>query len=94
MKINFAEKTVSFGDKTFKEGDWLSLNGSKGYVYGCQINTMDASENPLFVKFLSMVDKYRKLGIRTNADTPEDAQRALQFDASLRHGRRAQVSTC
>ena len=81
MKINFAAKTVSFGDKTLKEGDWLSLNGSKGYVYGEKINTKDASENPLFIKFMSIVDKYRRLGIRTNADTPEDAQRALSFGA-------------
>ena len=81
MKINFAAKTVSFGDKTLKEGDWLSLNGSKGYVYGEKIDTKDASENPLFIKFMSIVDKYRRLGIRTNADTPEDAQRALSFGA-------------
>ena len=81
MKINFAAKTVSFGDKTLKEGDWLSLNGSKGYVYGQKIDTQDASENPLFIKFMSIVDKYRRLGIRTNADTPEDAQRALAFGA-------------
>ena len=81
MKINFAAKTVSFGGKTFKEGDALSLNGSKGYVYGEKITTKDASENPLFIKFMSIVDKYRRLGIRTNADTPEDAQRALSFGA-------------
>ena len=42
---------------------------------------MDASENPLFAKFMGMCDKYRKLGIRTNADTPEDAARALKFGA-------------
>ncbi len=81
MKINFADKTVRFGDVVLKEGDWLSLNGSKGYVYGEKIETRDASENPLFIKFMSIVDKYRRLGIRTNADTPEDAQRALSFGA-------------
>ncbi|MCQ2157333.1 MAG: pyruvate, phosphate dikinase [Bacteroidales bacterium] len=83
MKINFAARTVSFegSNKTYKEGDWFSLNGSKGVVYADKIETMDASENPLFVNFMSIVDKYRKLGIRTNADTPEDAQRALQFGA-------------
>ena len=83
MKINFEEKTLSFKglDKVFKEGDWLSLNGSKGYVYDGQIETMDASENPLFIKFMSIVDKFRRLGIRTNADTPEDARRALSFGA-------------
>ena len=83
MKINLEEKTVTFGgsDKVYKEGDWLSLNGGKGLVYGTKIETMDASENPLFVKFMSIVDKYRRLGIRTNADTPEDAQKALSFGA-------------
>ena len=81
MKINFADKTVRFGDTVLKEGDWLSLNGSRGYVYGEKIETKDASENPLFIKFMSIVDKYRRLGIRTNADTPEDAQRALSFGA-------------
>ncbi len=81
MKINFEEKSVSFGNKTFKEGDWMSLNGTKGLVYGEQIATMNATENPTFVKFMSIVDKFRKLGVRTNADTPEDAQKALSFGA-------------
>ncbi len=83
MKIDLAAKTITFeGDsKTYKEGDWFSLNGSKGCVYDTKIDTMDASENPLFVRFMSIVDKYRRLGIRTNADTPEDAQRALNFGA-------------
>ncbi len=83
MKINFAAKSVSFAgsDKVYKEGEWFSLNGSKGCVYATKIDTMDASENPLFIKFMSIVDKYRRLGIRTNADTPEDADRALKFGA-------------
>ena len=81
MKINLAGKCVSFGGETYKEGDWFSLNGSKGYVYAEKIETMDASENPLFVRFMQIVDKYRRLGIRTNADTPEDAARALAFGA-------------
>ena len=81
MKINLAGRSVKFGDKTYKEGDWFSLNGSKGYVYASKIETMDASENPLFIRFMQIVDKYRRLGIRTNADTPEDAARALAFGA-------------
>ena len=81
MKINLAARTVSFGDTTYKEGDWFSLNGSKGYVYASKIDTMDASENPLFIRFMEIVDKFRRLGIRTNADTPEDAARALAFGA-------------
>ena len=83
MKIDFEAKAVSFegSSKKYKEGDWFSLNGAKGYVYASKIETMDASENPLFLKFMSIVDKYRRLGIRTNADTPEDAARALSFGA-------------
>jgi pyruvate, orthophosphate dikinase len=83
LKINFAEKTLSFGDsaETFHEGDFLSLNGSKGVVYAGELATVDASENPDFIRFMSIVDKYRRLGIRTNADTPEDAEKALQFGA-------------
>ncbi len=83
MKINLSGKTVKFdGCKTvFKEGDYLSLNGGSGVVYATKIDTVDASENPLFVSFMSIVDKYRRLGVRTNADTPEDAKRALHFGA-------------
>ena len=81
MKINLAAKTVTFGDKTYGEGDWFSLNGTKGYVYAARIETMDASENPLFIRFMEIVDKFRRIGIRTNADTPEDAARALSFGA-------------
>ncbi len=83
MKIDFENKTVSFAgsDKVYREGEWFSLNGAKGAVYAARIDTMDASENPLFVRFMSIVDKYRRLGIRTNADTPEDAARALSFGA-------------
>ncbi len=83
MKIDLDNKTVSFAgsDKKYKEGEWFSLNGAKGAVYATKLDTMDASENPLFVRFMSIVDKYRRLGIRTNADTPEDAARALSFGA-------------
>ena len=83
MKIDLENKTVTFGkgSKVYKEGDWFSLNGGKGLVYDSRIETMDASENPVFIKFMSIVDKYRRLGIRANADTPEDAQKALQFGA-------------
>ncbi len=83
MKINLAEKSVSFCDNSivYKEGDFFSLNGAKGYVYAARIDTMDATENPLFTEFMAIVDKFRKLGIRTNADTPEDAAKALKFGA-------------
>ena len=83
MKINLAEKTVTFAgsSKVYKEGDWFSLNGARGYVYASKIDTMDASENPLFIRFMNLADKFRRLGVRTNADTPEDAARAMSFGA-------------
>ncbi len=81
LHIDFVNKTATFGEDVYKEGDWISLNGSKGIVYGERIDTMDATENPLFVEFMNIVDKFRKLGIRTNADTPEDAAKALKFGA-------------
>ena len=83
MEIDLDAKTVKFrgSDKVYKEGDYLSLNGTRGLIYAAAIETMDASENPLFIRFMSIVDKYRRLGIRTNADTPEDTQKALQFGA-------------
>jgi len=63
------------------EGDIITLNGTKGHVYRGSIELMDASENPRFQEFMTIVDKYRKMGVRTNADTPEDAQTALDFGA-------------
>ena len=82
MHIDLEKKVAKFkSGAEIHEGDIVSLNGAKGYVYASEIDTMDASENPRFIKFMSIVDKYRKLGVRTNADTPEDAQRALSFGA-------------
>ncbi|MFA5431028.1 MAG: putative PEP-binding protein, partial [Candidatus Omnitrophota bacterium] len=66
----------------FKEGDWLTLNGTKGTVYAGKLSMMDASEeNRILNDFLKICGSLKKLGIRTNADTPEDAQKALQFGA-------------
>ncbi len=83
LVIDLAGKKATFknSDVVLKEGDIISLNGSKGLVYNCEIEMMDATENPLFVKFMDIVDKYRTLGVRTNADTPEDAKRGVSFGA-------------
>ena len=64
-----------------KEGDVLTLNGTRGNVYTGALKLMDASENPRFRQFMAIVDKYRKMGVRTNADTPEDAKVARDFGA-------------
>ncbi|MCM1177841.1 MAG: pyruvate, phosphate dikinase [Bacteroidales bacterium] len=83
MTINLEKKTAKFKTSgvEIKEGDMVSLNGAKGLVYNTAIETMDASDNPRFVKFMDIVDKFRTLGVRTNADTPEDAARAISFGA-------------
>ncbi len=81
VKIDMSSKTITINGKTYKEGDLLSLNGTKGFVYDKEIAMVDATENPLFQDFMTMVEKYRTMGIRTNADTPEDAQNAIDFGA-------------
>ena len=83
MNIDLENKVIRFkgSDKEYHEGDVLSLNGAKGNVYDVAIDTMDASDNPRFVKFMEIVDKFRTMGVRTNADTPEDAARAISFGA-------------
>ena len=68
-------------DIIIKEGDVLTLNGTRGNVYTGGLKLMDASENPRFREFMKIVDKYRKLGVRTNADTMEDAKVARDFGA-------------
>ncbi len=81
VKIDLEKGIVKIGDKQFKEGDVISLNGSKGWVYAESVGMINATENPLFQQFMALVDKYRKMGVRTNADNPEDAQNAVNFGA-------------
>ncbi len=81
VKIDLEKGIVKIGDKQFKEGDTISLNGSKGWVYDEPVGMINATENPLFQQFMALVDKYRKMGVRTNADNPEDAQNAVNFGA-------------
>jgi len=81
VKIDLEKGIVKIGDQQFKEGDVISLNGSKGWVYAESVGMINATENPLFQQFMKLVDKYRKMGVRTNADNPEDAQNAVNFGA-------------
>ncbi|MBI4605706.1 MAG: pyruvate, phosphate dikinase, partial [Planctomycetes bacterium] len=70
------------GGKSLKEGDWISLNGTRGVVYEGKLNMVDATEGGgLLNEFLGLCDKIRALKVRTNADTPEDARRARAFGA-------------
>ncbi len=80
-KIEAGTKRMSVGAVKFKEGDLLTLNGTKGCVYQGELEMIDATENPRFQGYMQMVDKFRTLGVRTNADTPEDARVARQFGA-------------
>jgi pyruvate,orthophosphate dikinase len=83
LNVDAATKTakISGSNIVIKEGDVLTLNGTKGAVYTGAIALMDASENPMFKEFMKIVDKYRKMGVRTNADNPEDARIARDFGA-------------
>jgi pyruvate,orthophosphate dikinase len=72
---------ITGSDKIIKEGDFLTLNGTKGFVYLGALTLMDASENPRFKEFMAIVDKFRKMGVRTNAETPEDATIARNYGA-------------
>ncbi len=81
VKIDFAAKTMTVGNVTLAEGDTITLNGTKGKVYQGEMAMMDATENPRFKTFMTMVDKFREMGVRTNADTPEDAKVARDFGA-------------
>jgi len=81
VHIDLKNKKIKMGDKEFSEGDWITLNGTKGNVYEGKIKMLGAGENILLKEFLKICNSTRKLGVRTNADTPEDAQKARDFGA-------------
>jgi pyruvate,orthophosphate dikinase len=82
LKIEASTKTLSVDNIVLHEGDYISLNGSKGYVYNGKINMIKAAEeNPDFQAFMKLCDEIRVMKIRTNADTPDDAAKARAFGA-------------
>lgn len=82
ININEELKTITTKDgKVFKEGDYISLDGTTGIVYGKQIKTVDPEISGDFETFMSWADEVRKLKIRANADTPKDAFQAYKFGA-------------
>ena len=82
IKMNEEAKYFELGGKTFHEGDELSLDGSTGNIYDIMIKTVPADPNTgYFGRIMKLADKYRALGVRTNADTPADAERAAQLGA-------------
>jgi pyruvate,orthophosphate dikinase len=81
LKINEEKKEFYLSGKTYKEGDWISLDGSTGIIYGERIATMEPEMTGDFATFMSWADEVRTLKIRTNADTPADAKQAVKFGA-------------
>jgi pyruvate,orthophosphate dikinase len=76
-----ANKTFTLAGKTFREGDWISIDGTTGNIYDGQIKTVDAKIAGEFGRIMGWADKYRKLQVRTNADTPRDAKKARELGA-------------
>lgn len=81
INIDEDAKVFTLGGKEFHEGDYISLDGSTGNIYGEAVKTVDASISGDFERIMSWADKYRVLKVRTNADTPKDAKQARSFGA-------------
>nr|WP_319398947.1 pyruvate, phosphate dikinase [uncultured Carboxylicivirga sp.] len=80
-KIDAKARTLTASGKTFKEGDWISLNGSTGDIYEGKIATKDPELSGDFAEIMELADKFRKIDVRTNAETERDAKVAREFGA-------------
>ena len=81
LAIDYRAKQFTVGDRVMKEGDYISINGSVGAVYAGKIKTIEAELSGSFSTLMKWADDVRKLGVRTNADIPRDAQMAIKFGA-------------
>ena len=81
MRIDYKARTCEADGKVYNEGDWISLNGSTGEVYEGKVKTQEAALSADFAKLMEISDKYTRMKVRTNADTPKDAAIARQFGA-------------
>ncbi|OUM97784.1 MAG: pyruvate, phosphate dikinase [Firmicutes bacterium ZCTH02-B6] len=81
LRVDEEKKELIVNGRVFKEGDWITINGSTGEVIAGQVKLVDPELSGHFAKLMEWADKYRALKVRTNADTPEDAKRARQFGA-------------
>ena len=81
LKIDYKARTMTVDGQAFKEGDWISLNGSTGEVYEGQIGTRDPDLSGDFGKLMDLAEKHTKMSVRTNADTPKDSRVARNFGA-------------
>ncbi|NDV60751.1 pyruvate, phosphate dikinase [Bacteroides sp. 519] len=82
LRIDYATKTIEVDGLTLKEGDYISLNGSTGDIFQGQIATKEAELDNDFTEIMNLSDKYTRMVVRTNADTPHDALVARKFGAS------------
>lgn len=82
LKIDYTAKTMTVDGLVLKEGDYISLNGSTGDIYLGQVATQEAELDADFAAIMELSDKYTKMAVRTNADTPHDAQVARKFGAT------------
>lgn len=82
IKVDYSNKTAEVGDIILKEGDYISLNGSTGDVYLGQVATSEAELDADFAEIMMLSDKYTRMNVRTNADTPADALVARKFGAT------------
>ncbi len=81
VEVDYEKRQFTVKDVVVKEGDWISLNGTTGEVYLGKIPTIDPEIGGYFGRLMELADKYRKLGVRTNAETPRDAANARKFGA-------------
>jgi len=81
IKVDYKARTMVMDGKTIKEGDWISLNGSTGEVYEGQIKTIEATLSGDFADLMKLTDKFARMSVRTNADTPKDSKVAREFGA-------------
>jgi len=81
IQMNEAKKEFKLGGKTFHEGDVISIDGTTGCIYDGAIKTVDATIAGEFGRVMEWADKFRKLGVRTNADTPRDTKKAIELGA-------------
>ncbi len=81
LVIDYKNRTITVSTKTYKEGDWISLNGSTGVIYEGKVATKDAEVSGDFAKLMELADEFAHLKVRANADTPRDAKTAFRFGA-------------
>ena len=81
VKIDYEAKTFEINGHKFAEGDWISIDGATGNIYGEQVATVAATENPYLQRFMGWADAARQLKVFTNADNPTDAQNAVNMGA-------------